>query len=153
MRISTGLLMIVLFGTWGCTSILTDPLNRRGKFEDTQEMFTQYVRWGKFEEASQFVDPGIRARFMAFSPELSDLRFSDYEITRVDIGEEFESASIEVRFTSYRLSMPVERSVNLVEQWTRDEETGAWTVKLDIEILVGTVGAVFRNPGDQSEAS
>ena len=53
MRIFTGLLMVVVFGVSGCTSILTDPMNRRGKFEDTQEMFTQYMRWGKFEEASQ----------------------------------------------------------------------------------------------------
>ena len=135
MRIFTGLLMVVVFGVSGCTSILTDPMNRRGKFEDTQEMFTQYMRWGKFEEASQFVDPGLRAQFMAFSPELSDLRFSDYEITRVDIGEELLSASVAVRFTGYRLSMPVERSVSLVEEWTRDEETGVWTVKLDIEKL------------------
>ena len=139
MRIPTGLLMIVLFGVSGCTSMLTDPLDRRGQFEDTHEAFTQYVRWGKFEEASQFVDPGMRARFMAFSPELSDLRFSDYEITRVDIGEKLQSASIEVRFTGYRLSMPIERSVRLVEEWTRDEATGAWTVKLDIEKLRDTL--------------
>jgi hypothetical protein len=110
-------------------------LDRRGKFEDTQERFTQCIRWGNFEEASQYLDPGLRARFMAFSPELSDLRFSDYEITRVDIGEELLTASVEVRFTGYRLSMPVERTVNLVEEWTRDEETGVWTVKLDIEKL------------------
>ena len=135
MRISTGLLMAVLFAVAGCTSIFTDPLDRRGKFEDTQEQFTQYMRWGKFEEASRYVDPALRAQFMAFSPELSDLRFSDYEITRVDIGEELLNASVEVRFTGYRLSMPVERSVNLVEEWTRDEETGVWTVKLDMEKL------------------
>ena len=135
MRIPCGLLMIVLFGVSGCVSLFTDPLDRRGQFEDTQERFIQYIRWGNFEEASQFVDPAMRARFMAFSPELSDLRFSDYEITRVDIGEELRTASVEVRFTGYRLSMPIERSVSLVEQWTRDEETGAWTVRLDIEKL------------------
>lgn len=135
MRILTGLLMAVLLAVSACASVLKDPLDRRGKFEDTQQRFTQYIRWGKFEEASQYVDPDLRAGFMAFSPELSDLRFSDYEITRVDIGEELSSASVEVRFTGYRLSMPVERTVHLVEEWTRDEQTGIWTVKLDIEKL------------------
>jgi hypothetical protein len=139
MRIPTGILMIVLFGISGCLSAITDPLDRRGHFEDTQERFTQYVRWGKFEEASRFVDPGMRERFMSCSPELSDLRFSDYEITRVDIRDGVTSASVDVRYTGYRLSMPIERSVDLTEEWTRDEATGLWTVKLDIEKLRDTM--------------
>lgn len=135
MRILTGILLVVLFGVSGCLSRITDPLDRRGSFTDTQERFTQYVRWGKFEEASQFVDPEMRDEFMSFAPKFSDLRFSDYEITSVDIEDGLQSASVDVRFTSYRLSMPFERSVALTEEWTRDGETGQWTVKLDLAKL------------------
>jgi hypothetical protein len=135
MRILTGILLVVLFGISGCLSLITDPLDRRGAFKVTQTTFTQYVRWGRFEEASEFVDPELREEFMSCAPEFSDLRFSDYEITRVDIGEGLQSASVEVRYTGYLLNMPFERSVDLTEEWTRDESTGVWTVKLDIKKL------------------
>jgi hypothetical protein len=139
MRILTGILLVVLFGVSGCLSRITDPLDRRGSFTDTQERFTQYVRWGKFEEASQFVDPEMRDEFMSFAPKFSDLRFSDYEITRIDFQDGIKSASVDVRYTGYRLSMPFERSVDLTEEWTRDEATGVWTVKVDIKKLRDTM--------------
>ena len=139
MRILTGTLLVVLFGISGCLSAITDPLDRRGEFKNTQTKFTQYVRWGRFQEAAKFVDPELREEFMSCAPEFSDLRFSDYEITRVDIGKEVQSASVDVRYTGYRLSMPFERSVELTEEWTRDESTGVWTVKLDVEKLRDTM--------------
>jgi hypothetical protein len=139
MRKATGVLLAVLMGIWGCASMITDPMDRRGHFEDTHTDFTQYIRWGKFEDASRFVDPELREEFMSCSPEQSDLRFSDYQINRVDMDEEFTSASVAVRYTAYRLGYPVERSVELTEEWTRDETTGVWTVKLDVEKLRNTM--------------
>jgi hypothetical protein len=142
MRIPIGILLIVLFGISGCALSLTDPLDRRGAFKQTQTRFTQYVRWGKFEQAGRFVDPELREEFMSYAPELSDLRFSEYEITRVDIKDGVKSASVDVRITAYRLSMPFERSVDLTEEWTRDDATGAWTVKVDIQKLHDTLTGV-----------
>ncbi len=139
MRILTGILLVVLFGISGCLSAITDPLDRRGEFKDTQTKFTQYVRWGRFQEAAKFIDPELREEFMSFAPEFSDLRFSDYEITRVDIEEGLQSASVDVRYKGYLLNMPFERSVDLTEEWTRDESTGVWTVKLDIKKLRDTM--------------
>ncbi len=139
MRIPTGILLAVLFGISGCLSAITDPLDRRGEFKDTQTKFTQYVRWGRFQEAVKFVDPELREEFMSCAPEFSDLRFSDYEITRVDIEEGLQSASVDVRYKGYLLNMPFERSVDLTEEWTRDESTGVWTVKLDIKKLRDTM--------------
>ena len=139
MRIPTGILLAVLFGISGCLSAITDPLDRRGEFKNTQTKFTQYVRWGRFQEAAKFIDPELREEFMSFAPEFSDLRFSDYEITRVDIEEGLQSASVDVRYKGYLLNMPFERSVDLTEEWTRDESTGVWTVKLDIKKLRDTM--------------
>ena len=142
MRIPTGILLIVLLGISGCLNRITDPLDRRGAFKETQTRFTQYVRWGKFEQAGRFVDPEIRAEFMSYAPSFSDLRFSEYEITRVDIQDGVRSASVDVRITAYRLSMPFERTVDLTEEWKRDDETGAWTVKVDIRKLHDTLTGV-----------
>ena len=139
MRIATGILLVLLVPAWGCASLIDDPLNRRSRFEDTQARFTQYIRWGKFEEAARFVDPEMREEFMSCAPEFSDLRFSDYEISEVAIQDGVMSASVDVRFTAYRLSLPVERTVALTEEWSRDEATGVWTVKLDIAKLRNTM--------------
>jgi hypothetical protein len=138
MRFAIGVLLAALLGLSGCSTI-TDPLDRRGQFEDTQEAFTQYVRWGRFDEASQFVDPEMREQFMSYAPEFSDLRFSEYQIIEIDMREGLKSASVQVRYTGYRLSMPFEKTVSLTEEWTRDEDTGVWTVKLDIEKLRDTM--------------
>jgi hypothetical protein len=138
MRILAGILLVVLFGASGCLSRIEDPMNRRGTFRATQTRFTQYVRWGKFDEASRFVDPSMREEFMSCAPNFSDLRFSDYEVTRMEIRDDPWSASVDVRLTGYRLSMPFERSVDLTEEWTRDEVTGVWTVKVDIRKLRDT---------------
>jgi hypothetical protein len=81
----------------------------------------------------------MREEFMSCAPEFSDLRFSDYEISEVAIQDGVKSASVDVRYTAYRLSLPVERTVALTEEWTRDEETGVWTVKLDIAKLRETM--------------
>jgi hypothetical protein len=35
--------------------------------------------------------------------------------------------------------MPFERSVDLTEEWTRNEATGIWTVKVDIRKLRETL--------------
>ena len=142
MRIPFGILLVALVGSLGCSAMIADPLDRRGAFETTQSKFTQYVRWGKFDEASRFVDPEMRDEFLSFAPEASDLRFSDYEITRIDIGEGVRSAFVDVRFTAYRLSMPFERSVKLTEEWTRDEASGVWTVKVDIRKLRDAISGV-----------
>ncbi len=139
MRIATGILLMLLVPAWGCSSLISDPFDRRGTFEDTQARFSQYIRWGKFEEASRFVDPEMREEFMSCAPEMSDLRFSDYEINQIAIQEGLKSASVDVRYTAYRLSLPVERTVALTEEWTRDEATGVWTVKLDIAKLRNTM--------------
>jgi hypothetical protein len=142
MRTPTAIALVALLGVSGCLSAITDPLDRRGEFEETQTKFTQYVRWGKFQEASEFLAPELRDEFMALAPEFSTVRFSDYEITDVDIQDGIKSASVQVRYTGYRLDMPVEKSVALTEEWTRDEETGVWTVKLDIEKLRNTMVGV-----------
>ena len=65
------------------------------------------------------------------APEFSDLRFSDYEIGEVAIQEGVRSASVGVRYTAYRLSLPVERTVALTEEWTRDEATGTYRVDME----------------------
>jgi len=117
----------------GCASI--DPLGRRSDFDDIQRNFTQYIRWGKFKEASQLLEPELRSDFLDLAPQLSDLRFTDFEILDVDLDQKtLAKATVEVRFEGYNLSSPVQKSVTLKQTWKKDE-SGAWRVALDLDKL------------------
>mgnify|MGYP003578317244 CR=1 FL=1 len=49
-----------------------------------------------------------------------------------EIGGELEG---EPDAGGYRLTMPVERTVNLVQDWEKEKETGAWQVRLQLAEL------------------
>jgi hypothetical protein len=121
---------LALAPSMGCAA-LSDPLNRGGDFRDTQQRFTQYVRWGDFNRASEFVHPEQREQFLALAPELSEIRFTDYEIRDVQIGEGVRQATADVRYTGYRLSGLIERHVDVRQEWERDPS--GWRVRMDLD--------------------
>jgi len=117
----------------GCAGI--DLLGRRSSFDETQKTFTQYIRWGRFEEASALIQPDLRSAFLDLAPELSDLRFTNYEILHVDLDQDtLAKATVEVRFQGYSLSSPVQKTVTLKQSWKKNE-AGAWQVALDLDKL------------------
>jgi|GEM_PF-1842232 len=113
-----------------CASI--DPLNRRRDFKDIQREFAQSLRWGKIDQASEQVVPAMREDFRSLQPQLADFRLTDYEILSVDLADDLRKATVSVRFRGYGLSLPVERSVVVTENWSRDAQTGKWLVALDL---------------------
>ncbi len=130
--------LVLALAALGCET-LTDPFQHKDAFRETQKRFTQYVRWGNFAAASEFVDPEIRADFLALAPDASEVRFTDYEILRMDIGEDVSSASVDVRYHGYLASLPVERSIDVTQDWSRDPATGRWSVRLEVAKLRGAL--------------
>lgn len=128
---------LLCFAATGCISF-SDPTGQEADFRTMQKRFTQYVRWGKVHEASVFVVEDQRKEFLALAHELSDIRFTDYEITRLDYQK--ESAKVDVTLRGYRLTTPVERIVHLAQQWNRTEETG-WMVRLELAELRTGLGS------------
>jgi len=122
----------------GCVNALDDPLNRQDDFRRLQKRFTAYVRWGKVHEASTFVVEDQRQEFLKLAPELSDIRFTDYEITRLEYDK--VSAQVEVTLRGYRLTNPVERTVHLAQTWEKTEDTG-WQVRLELAELKTGLGS------------
>lgn len=121
----------------GCVNPL-DPLGNEDDFRRLQKRFTQYVRWGKVHEASSFVVEDQRADFLALAPELTDIRFTDYEITLLEYEE--TSAHVGVTLRGYRLSEAIEKIVQLNQSWEKQEKTG-WQVRLDLAQLESGLGA------------
>ncbi len=116
-----------------------DPFNREDDFRRLQKRFTQYVRWGKVHEASSFVVEEQRAEFLELAPELTDIRFTDYEITQLEYDD--DSAHVDVTLRGYRLSTPVEKIVQLGQDWEKSEDTGAWQVRLELAQLRSGLGS------------
>ena len=126
-----GLLALLLLAL-GCVN-LDDPFGSETDFRLIQKHFTQYVRWGKVREAAEFVVPEQRDDFLALGPDLTDIRFTDWETLSLQYGG--ETARAEVQLRGYRLSVPVERTVRLNQDWSKAEETGAWQVRLELAAL------------------
>jgi hypothetical protein len=109
-----------------------DPFGHEDDFRLIQKRFTQYVRWGKVREAAAFVVPEQRAEFLALGPDLTDIRFTDWETVTVDYAG--ETARVDVQMRGYRLTTPVERTVHLVQDWEK-ADTGGWQVRLELAAL------------------
>jgi len=125
-------LLVMLSGALGCVN-LSDPFGNESDFRLIQKHFTQYVRWGKVRQAAEFVVPEQRADFLALGPDLTDIRFTDWETLSLDFTG--ETARAEVQLRGYRLSSPVERTVRLSQAWAKTEDTGAWQVRLELAAL------------------
>ena len=131
-------LLVFLCGSLGCVN-LSDPFGKESDFRLIQKHFTQYVRWGKVRQAAEFVVPEQRADFLALGPDLTDIRFTDWETLSLDFAG--ETARAEVQLRGYRLSAPVERTVRLSQAWSKAESTGAWQVRLELAALREGLGS------------
>ena len=124
-------LLVLGFGT-ACETDWDDLMGHRRNFEEIQAKFTKFIRWGAIDEASVFVAKDQRDDFLELAPELTDIRFTDYEVLYLEYGDNEESATVKVRYTGYRLSYPVEKSFRVTQEWEKDPDGGAWTVRLDV---------------------
>jgi hypothetical protein len=143
-----GLLVSWAFVALACVNP-SDPFGHESDFRLIQKHFTQYVRWGKVREAAAFVVPEQREEFLALGPDLTDIRFTDWEILTLEYAG--ESARVDVQLRGYRLTTPIERTVLLVQDWQKAE--GAWQVRLELAALREGLGvADERKRAPRSEA-
>ena len=147
----TGLLLLAaaLSASFGCAILDMkmkdfDPMQRRNNFEQAQHKFTTLVRWGHIDDASRYVIAEQRADFMSLAPGLVDLRFTDYEIIEIDMAEDYQTAVVDIRYRGYRLSQPVERTVDLQQKWHRDPLDGDWTVEVELDTIRKGLGMPAR---------
>ncbi len=144
MRASLRALAVLLgitAGAAGCAlpSVLLEGGNQmmsanRDDFDEMQKQFTMSVRWGKIKEASVWVADDQRAEFRELEHAMSDVRFTSWEVLDTRFGDPEGTASVDVRFSAYRLSMPIEQTFQVVENWSLDD-AGAWRVRLELAEL------------------
>ncbi|HTF35840.1 MAG TPA: hypothetical protein VK714_19315 [Myxococcota bacterium] len=112
-----------------------DLMDTRGDFQDNQRQYTQYVRWGAFEQARQFVAKDAIERWDASRPLLSDVRFTEYTTQSNEFDIEKMTATVRVTYNGYKVNSLVERTVEEKQEWSRDPVTGQWQVRPDLTVL------------------
>lgn len=123
---------LVLIANAGCVSLLLDPMGSRSALADSQRRYTQHIRWGEIDRASEFVDPVYRDEFLSHAPAFENIRVTDYEIGDIAYGEDSDSATVTVSYRAYSLATMVERPFQEKQAWHR-EGARTWWVRPEIE--------------------
>ncbi|MCP3984719.1 MAG: hypothetical protein GY723_10045 [bacterium] len=140
-QLGVACLLLGLLG--GCAIDLKDPYNDRSRLRETQREFTQYMRWGLIDKAAMFVVDEQRAEFETLAPSLTELRLTDHETLAVEAVDE-NHAIVMVRLSGYTMSSPVERTFEIQQDWSFDEETRVWMVSLQVDLLRKALGIAAR---------
>jgi hypothetical protein len=125
----------------GC---LGDPMGRALALEDAQLRYTQHVRWGNLDAASEFVDPAVRAEFLSHAPAFESIRITEYEIGPIDYGDGRESATVRVTYHAYSLASMQEQRVEEEQRWVRPGMGNTWWVQPQLAGILGPFPAVTR---------
>ena len=134
MRLQALLAVIVMCSTTSCLlSMAVDPLGNRNAFNQAQRRYTQLLRWGEPEMATQFVDPELREAFRDHIPTLDDIRITDFETGAVDYAG--NSARVTVVYEAFGRGAPVQVSFREHQSWYREGLSGAWMVRPDLAEL------------------
>ncbi|MFK7897388.1 MAG: hypothetical protein AB8G23_16230 [Myxococcota bacterium] len=135
------LLLVVLaalLGSLGCANgefRPGDPFDREVTLSEAQHQYTIFVRWSEFQRAGTYVDPDDRDAFLERMDQLEEARFTDYESGEVELDEELETATIEVKYMVYTPSSPYELEISEIQEWSRSGVSNKWQVKSTFEGL------------------
>lgn len=97
-------------------------------FEYSQKKYTQYIRWSQFDRAEKFVAPESSAAFQQLKASLRDVRFTDYAIRGIEMGEKGDSATVQVTYYAYLRTQPVAVAFDEEQAWAKGEGR-AWFVQ------------------------
>jgi hypothetical protein len=123
------LVLLALLATAGGCAALADPMGRGLALENAQLRYTQHVRWGDLDAASEFVDPALRAEFLRFVPAFESIRITEYDIGRIDYADDRESATVRVTYHAYSLASAQERRIEEEQRWVRPGMGNTWWVQ------------------------
>jgi hypothetical protein len=113
-----------------------DPLSSGRAFDDAQVRFNRLVRWGQWEKASEMVARDQREEFLKVGKALADVRFTDWDVTTLEMGEGFSKATVEIRIEGYRPTTLMGHEVRMVQEWERLEGVSSpWVVRPRLDEL------------------
>jgi len=132
---------LALPGALGCAAMQGDFWGHRRDLELSQRQYTQYLRWGEDDAAADFVAPEVRDDFLEATRGWEDVRFTAYQIRRVDVDEELTEAEVRVRYDAHHLKSLVQQEIYETQSWRRDPQRG-WQVRPDFDHLRASLDAL-----------
>ncbi len=130
----------------GCGVIaeLDDPLGRHHALTDTQRRYTNAIRWGALDEASEFVERDLRAAFLDKAGAFEGFRITDYQIGQIDYAEEnADEARVSVTYRGYHTASLIEQPIRERQRWVR-KGGNEWRVHPDFDLPIGALGRTQR---------
>jgi len=126
--------VVALLASVGCAATLSDPTGKHNALEWAQREYTQRVRWGDVNKASEYVDAARRDEFVAAAPIFDRIRITDYEIGPISYtGEGDDAAEVTVTYRAYSLATLVEMPIREEQKWRRSDGLGNdWWVESEI---------------------
>ncbi len=137
-RIAGPLVALVFITNAGCINMLADPLGRRSALKEVQLKYTQAIRWGNIEKASEFVDPDLRGEFLGLLDAFEKIRVTDYDIGSIQY-ESSDLANVTVTYHAYAVGTYLDRSMREKQVWRRVGIGTQWWVEPQLERVVGAL--------------
>jgi len=97
-------------------------------FHESQRQYTQDIRWAQFDRAGHFLAPTALDAFQEQTAAFSEVRFTDYQIRTVEMGEDGHSATVQVTYYAYLRTSPVTLAIDETQEWKKDDGSRAWHV-------------------------
>ncbi|MBW2270643.1 MAG: hypothetical protein JRH16_18925 [Deltaproteobacteria bacterium] len=147
-RLSVGLLLALPLVTSACVAPLfiemfKDPYGRHDSLVRIQREYTNALRWGHPDIAAAFVHPELRAEFIDHVQKFKEIRVTDYEVGKIEWGEEQATATLVVTYHAYSMSNMVEKEIRETQHWMRLTKRGNdWVVRPRIENLIDGVAGL-----------
>ncbi len=128
------LALVVLFNSLGCAFgeiYWDDPLKREYSLSEVQQRYTELVRFGKFAQASAFVDPVMTEEFVESFPSQRDFVFTDFESGQIEFDDDEvrENATVRVEYSGYHSNTLVLEDMVEHQHWYRDSIMNDWLVR------------------------
>jgi hypothetical protein len=113
-----------------------DPIASGRAFDDAQVRFNRLVRWGQWQKAAEMVAVDQREEFLKVGQALGDVRFTDWDVTTLEMEKGLMKATVEIRIEGYRPTTMMQHEVRMVQEWERLEGvTSPWVVRPRLDEL------------------
>jgi hypothetical protein len=132
MRFRSAVIVLSLVAFSGCSAIgYADPKfwlphKREAQMKRSAEAFAANVRWGRYQQAAQLVDPEYRIDFLQAIDTTENVRYTEYEIMTVEMGPERKEASALVEFKLHRLPSMTEIAFRDEQTWRYEPAARGW---------------------------
>lgn len=147
-RVLVSLLLVLPLFASGCVAPLfiemfKDPYGRHDSLVRAQREYTNALRWNTPDIATDFVHPELRAQFIEHTQKFKEIRVTDFEIGKIQWGEDQATAKIVVTYHAYSMSSMVEKEIRETQEWERlSENANDWVVRPKIDHLIDSVAGM-----------